>query len=82
MSNSLNDLILWIKNPDIKDDDLFILTLRNFEFISSLTDKNIKEKFSISYPTINNWKLGKNLPHELIRKHIYKYVEQNLIVSE
>lgn len=42
----------------------------------NLPDDDVSVEFSVSRPTVNRWKNGRNAPHPLMRKPIYDWLEK------
>ena len=44
----------------------------------SLTEIELASSISVSLPTIRRWKEGKNLPHNLVREAISKFLKGSI----
>lgn len=53
---------------DVDDEALFRLA------IEDVPDRELARTFDASLPSVRRWKTGRNLPHPLIRHHVFAYL--------
>jgi len=86
----IKDFYTWPKTPmpaiqlmqDIKgsltgDDEAFRDIIER-SVAMGVAVKMFSSKLSVSQPTVNRWKNGLNLPHPLMRHHIYRWLYECL----
>lgn len=59
---------------NVKDDAQFRAVLVDAQTVLEMSDQQIADQLSVSRPTVNRWKNGKNLPHPAMRKHILNWI--------
>lgn len=63
---------------NLLDDDEFQRIIREAQTILEMTEREIADQLSVSRPTVNRWKNGKNLPYNAMRKYVSNWIDQQL----
>lgn len=62
----------------VKDDAQFRAVFAEAQGVLEMSDQEIADQLSVSRPTVNRWKNGKNLPHPAMRKHILNWIVERV----
>lgn len=69
MENNYSDLIIEINDADHLSNENFIQIINKAVLILDRDD--ISHRFDMSKPALDRWLAGRNLPHPVIRQHVY-----------
>jgi hypothetical protein len=62
-----------LKSADCRDRNEFYRLFNTGMELLRMLDGDVTSEFSVSRPTVNRWRNGKNAPHPLMRQPIYDW---------
>jgi transcriptional regulator with XRE-family HTH domain len=75
---ALSELRSVIETLDLRNDEEFRVVFRDAQTLLELSDQELADTLSMSRPTVNRWRNGRNLPHFAMRKHILRWIGEQL----
>ena len=76
--SALSELRSLTANLDLKDDEGFRNVFRRAQVVLEMSDQELADALSMSRPSVNRWRNGRNLPHSAMRKHILFWIGAQL----
>lgn len=67
-----------IAGADLTDDEIFRTLLIDAQELLELSDRELGDAFQVSRPTVNRWIKGRNLPHNALRRPLFRWVQEAL----